>query len=33
MLHYAIPGACWIRTSVAIAAGLMMTFLSNEAIN
>ena len=31
LLHYAIPGAFWIRTSAAIAAGLMMIFFSREA--
>ena len=33
VLHYAIPGAFWIRTSAAIAAGLMMIFFSKEPIN
>ena len=33
VLHYAVPGASWIRTSSAIAAGLMMIFFSKEAIN
>ena len=31
-LHYAIPGASWIRTSAAIAGGLMMLFFAREAI-
>jgi hypothetical protein len=33
LLHYAIPGASWIRTSAAIAGGLMMIFFSREAID
>lgn len=33
LLHYAIPGAFWLRTSAAIAAGLMMLFFSQESIN
>ena len=32
-LHYGIPGPTWIRTSAAIAAGLMMIFFSKEPIN
>jgi hypothetical protein len=32
-LHYAIPGAFWLRTSAAIAAGLLMIFFSREPIN
>jgi hypothetical protein len=32
-LHYAIPGASWIRTSAAIAAGSMMIFFAKEAID
>ncbi len=32
-LHYAIPGASWIRTSAAIAAGLMLVFFSKEPIH
>ena len=32
-LHYVVPGASWIRTSAAIAAGLMMIFFAKEAIN
>ena len=32
-LHVFIPGAFWLRTSAAIAAGLMMIFFSKEAIN
>jgi hypothetical protein len=33
VLHYAVPGAFWIRTSAAIAAGLMMIFFSRESID
>lgn len=33
LLHYVVPGAFWLRTSAAIAAGLMMIFFSKEAIN
>jgi len=33
VLHYLIPGAFWIRTSAAIAAGLMMIFFSKEPID
>ena len=33
VVHYALPGAFWIRTSAAIAAGLMMIFFSQEPIN
>jgi hypothetical protein len=33
LLHYAVPGAFWIRTASAIAAGLMMIFFSKEAID
>ena len=32
-LHYVVPGASWIRTSAAIAAGLMMIFFSKEPID
>ena len=32
-LHVAIPGSSWIRTSAAIAAGLMMIFFSRERIH
>jgi len=31
ILHYAIPGASWIRTSAAVAAGLLMIFFAKEA--
>lgn len=33
VLHYAIPGGFWIRTSAAVAAGLMMVFFSRESID
>jgi uncharacterized membrane protein len=33
VLHYAVPGAFWNRTSAAVAAGLMMIFFSREAID
>lgn len=33
LLHFAVPGAFWIRTSAAISAGLMMIFFSQESIN
>ena len=33
LLHYAVPGATWIRTSAAIAAGLMLIFFTREAIH
>jgi hypothetical protein len=32
-LHVAIPGPSWIRTSAAVAAGLMMIFFSRERIH
>ena len=32
LAHYVIPGAFWLRTSAAIAAGLMMIFFSKEPI-
>jgi hypothetical protein len=32
-LHYAIPGASWMRTSAAIAGGLMMIFFAREPIH
>ena len=32
-LHVAIPGSSWIRTSAAVAAGLMMIFFSRERIH
>jgi hypothetical protein len=33
VLHYAVPGASWIRTSAALAAGLMLVFFTKEAID
>jgi hypothetical protein len=33
LLHVAVPGAFWGRTSAAIAAGLMMIFFSREVIH
>lgn len=33
LLHFAVPGAFWGRTSAALAGGLMMMFLSREAIH
>jgi hypothetical protein len=33
LLHYAIPGRFWMRTSAAVAAGLMMVFFSKESID
>jgi uncharacterized membrane protein len=32
-LHYAIPGSSWLRTSAALAAGLMMIFFAREPIH
>ncbi len=32
-LHLVIPGAFWLRTSAALAGGLMMIFFSREAIH
>lgn len=32
-LHYVVPGASWVRTSAAIAAGLMMIFFSKEPVD
>jgi len=32
-LHFVVPGAFWLRTSAAIAAGLMMIFFSKDAID
>ena len=32
VVHYVVPGGFWLRTSAAIAAGLMMIFFSKEAI-
>jgi uncharacterized membrane protein len=33
LLHYAVPGASWVRTSAALAAGLMVVFFTREAID
>lgn len=33
LLHFAVPGAFWDRTSAALAGGLMMVFFSREAIH
>jgi hypothetical protein len=33
ILHYAIPGGFWLRTSAAVAGGLMMVFFSKEPIH
>jgi uncharacterized membrane protein len=33
LLHYAVPGASWIRTSAAIAAGAILVFFTREAID
>ena len=33
LLHVAIPGSTWIRTSAAVAGGLMMIFFSRERIH
>jgi hypothetical protein len=33
VLHYAIPGGFWLRTSAAVAGGLMMVFFSREAVH
>jgi hypothetical protein len=30
LLHFVVPGAFWIRTSAALAGGLMMIFFSRE---
>ena len=32
-LHYLVPGASWMRTSAAIAAGLMLVFFSRESVH
>ena len=32
-LHYAVPGASWIRTSAALAAGGMLVFFTREPIH
>jgi uncharacterized membrane protein len=33
LLHFAVPGAFWIRTSAALAGGLMMIFFSRERVH
>src|SRR3954447_10737706 len=33
VLHVAVPGSTWIRTSAAVAGGLMMVFFSRERIH
>ena len=33
LLHVAVPNASWIRTSAAIAGGLMLIFFAKEAID
>lgn len=33
LLHAVVPGASWIRTSAALAAGLMLIFFSREAVH
>jgi hypothetical protein len=33
VLHFAIPGGFWLRTSPAIAAGLMMIFFAKEPVH
>jgi hypothetical protein len=33
VLHVAVPGSTWIRTSAAVAGGLMMIFFSRERIH
>jgi hypothetical protein len=33
ILHLFVPGSSWIRTSAAIAAGLMLVFFAREAIH
>ena len=32
MLHVVVPGATWIRTSAALAGGLMLVFFAKEAV-
>jgi hypothetical protein len=32
-LHYVVPGAFWMRTSAALAAGLMLIFFSKEPVD
>lgn len=33
LLHYFVPGASWLRTSAAIAAGLMLVFFTKEPVD
>jgi hypothetical protein len=33
LLHFVVPGAFWVRTSAALAAGLMMVFFSREPVD
>jgi hypothetical protein len=33
LLHYVVPGAMWMRTSAAVAAGLMLVFFTREPID
>jgi hypothetical protein len=33
LLHYLVPGASWMRTSAAVAAGLMLAFFSKERVD
>ena len=33
LLHYLVPGASWLRTSAAVAAGLMLVFFSKERVD
>jgi uncharacterized membrane protein len=33
VVHYVVPGGFWLRTSAAMAAGLMMIFFSREPID
>lgn len=33
LLHFAVPGTFWIRTSAALAGGLMMIFFSRERVH
>jgi hypothetical protein len=33
LLHYVVPGASWMRTSAAVAAGLMLVFFSKERVD
>jgi hypothetical protein len=33
LVHFVVPGAFWVRTSAALAAGLLMIFFSRESID